>query len=119
MTDLKFTILEKLYNADGRRMSETDLINEFPGQRTNARHEIEKFVARGQIKRPNDYSFELTAAGEDLYETTLEANQEKEYLRKQNKTSRTIAILSVIAAGIAALVPFIEFILSLFGIAFR
>ena len=113
MTDLKFSILEKLYYADGRRTNETDLINEFPGQYTNARHEIEKFVDRGHIKRPNDYSVELTAAGEDLYENTLEANQEKEYLRKQNKNSRTIALLSVIAAGIAALVPFIEFILSL------
>ncbi len=119
MTDLKFSILEKLYNADGRRMNETNLINEFSGQRTNVRHEIEKFVDRGQIKRPNDYQLELTAAGEDLYENTLEYNQEKEHLRKQNDTSRKIAIISVVAAGIAAVVPLIEFILTLLGILIR
>lgn len=119
MTDLKFSILEKLYNADGRRMNEIDFTNDFPNQQSNVYHELKKFVERGYIHRPNDCDIELTEKGEDLYENTLEFNQEKEYLRKQNKTSRTIAILSVVAAGIAALVPFIEFSLSLFGIAFR
>ena len=119
MTDLKFTILEKLYNADGRRMNEIDFTNDFPNQQSNVYHELKKFVERGYIHRPNDCDIELTEKGEDLYENTLEFNQEKEYLRKQNDTSRKIAIISVIAAGIAAAVPLIEFVLSLFGIAFR
>lgn len=113
MTNLKFAILEKLYNVDNRRINEVDFVNDFPNQKCNVYLELKKFISRGYIRKPNSVEIELTETGEDLYENTLEAIQEREYMREQNKANRTIAIISVIAASIAALVPFVEFILSL------
>ena len=115
MTELKFSILEKLYNTDNHRINEVDFLNDFQNQRCNVYLELNKFIGRGYIRKPNSVEIELTEKGEDLYEDTLEAMQEREYMRKQNKTNCTIAMISVIAASIAALVPVIEFILSLFA----
>lgn len=115
MTDLKFAILKKLYSVNDRRMNEIDLVNAFPNEKCNVYRELKKFSSQGYTRKVNYEVIELTGKGEDLYEETFDAKQKMEYLQKQNKTNRTIAIISVVAASIAALVPAIEFILSLFG----
>lgn len=106
MTDLKFSILEKLYKANRHCLNKNELISQYRKQMTNARRAIEDLVSQGVIRNCNDLDIELTPKGEDAYEDAYDQ-------RKQNRHNFTIALISVIAASIAALVPLIEFIVSL------
>jgi predicted transcriptional regulator len=105
MTDLKFSILKKLYRAKDNRCDQNKLISKHRKKLTKARCAVEDLIKLGMIKKLNDIYIELTRAGEELYE-------EERDLRKRERHSFIIALISVIAASIAALVPFIEFMLS-------
>lgn len=105
MTDLKFSILKKLYRSKDNRCDQNKLISKHRKKLTKVRHVIEDFIKQGVIEKLNDCDVGLTRAGEELYE-------EERDLRKRNRYSFIIALISVIAASIAALVPFIEFVLS-------
>lgn len=105
MTDLKFSILKKLYRAKDNRCDQNKLISKYRKKLTKVRHVIEDFIEQGVIEKLNDCDVGLTRAGEELYEDERD-------LRKRNRYSFIIALISVIAASIAALVPFIEFMLS-------
>jgi Mg2+ and Co2+ transporter CorA len=118
MTELKFEILETLYNSKDRSKDYNELLNSFKGRINTAKQDVSSFISAEYIIKTQN-TLKLTFKGEDLYERTLEFKQEKELLRIQNKHNRTIAIISVVAASIAALVPFLDFILSLFEIALR
>lgn len=104
MTDLKFSILEKLYKAKDNRWDQNRLISKYRRNPTRARHAVEDLIEQAAIKKINEQDIKLTRKGEDLYEDAHDQ-------RKQNRHNFIIALISVIAASIAALVPLIEFLL--------
>lgn len=107
MTDLKFSILKRLYKAKDNRWDQSRLTSKYKKKLTKARHAIEDFIKQHYVEKLNEQDIRLTCKGEELYE--------KEYdRRKHDRHNFIIALISVIAASIAALVPFIEFILSRF-----
>lgn len=107
MTDLKFSILKKLYKAKDNRWDQNKLTSKYHKKLTKVRHAIEDFTKQHYVEKLNEQDIRLTRKGEELYE--------KEYdRRKHDRHNFIIALISVIAASIAALVPFIEFILSRF-----
>ena len=108
MTDLKFSILKRLYKAKDNRWDQSRLTSKYRKNPTKARHAIEDFAKLHYIDMINECDIRLTRKGEELYE-------EERDQRKQNRHNFIIALISVIAASIAALVPFIEFILSRFS----
>jgi hypothetical protein len=108
MSDLKFAILEKLYKANEYRVIKNSVIEERPKKHmTNRRRAIDNFISEGAIKEVGDF-VELTEKGIEMYEDAHDQ-------RKRDKHNFLIALISVIAASIAALAPVIELIISMFS----
>lgn len=107
VTDLKFSILKRLYKAKDNRWDKNRLNSKYKHKQTRARHAIEDFISCSYVKKLNEQDIKLTRKGEEAYEEEYDR-------RKHYRHNFIIALISVIAASIAALVPFIEFILSRF-----
>ena len=104
VTDLKFSILKKLYKTEDNRWDKNQLNSKYKNKLTKARRAIEDLISCSYVKELNEQDIKLTRKGEEAYEEEYDK-------RRHYRHNFIIALISVIAASIAALVPFIEFIL--------
>lgn len=102
MTDLKYQILEALYNAPDRSMMMSDLLNPYRGGTLDAAQEIYFRLIKGGFIRESSQVVELTDSGYDLYEAVKDERDRRAESERRERQAYKIAVITTVATLVSA-----------------
>ena len=126
MTDLKYSVLEHLYNSEYRKLNYVDLINLYknPCRINEVAQALKDFKEDGLVKYDISSTIELLKLGRTIYESVKEEREyqaecerrEQESKRREQESKRLAKISNILALAstIATVLSVIVALLQLF-----
>jgi hypothetical protein len=107
MNDLKFVILENLYNSQLREMYQADIFNIDKNLINDIKQNLNDLIDVGYVKRlPGSNKYQLTSPGVAAYEQLKQERYQYTEQKRQQRFDNKISVASV-------LIPLVTFFLGL------
>ena len=103
MTDIKYKILETLYNAPLHSMQWTTLLKLFPTNESVLALEVYGELKEDELIIEVSETAKLTKPGRRLYETVKNERHQREESERREHRAHKIAIISLVAALVSAI----------------
>ena len=115
MTDLKYSILEVLYNAPYRQERKINLLNRNFATPMLTRYAIDELIAVRYIEpKIGSDMLVLTSNGAIAYENAQEERRNQAESKRQYRFNKKTTIISLIVAALTTAIALVEFVLLLF-----